>query len=304
MSEQATQLARFKAAQNTTVNDFTRRLGYSGGAPHLTIPPRFSGLSSASVPGGKLLLFSPQKEYRHGQFDEMTGTRPMVPHVVPPTELQGAVRRKFHEIYDCGYRDLDCLRELPYNVTDDAYTDDAPKYFNTVHPRLECSFGLEAVYRTGTEGNVGAEWFQACPTCRLKSLKSDDLTKRIATSGLNQDILNELRAKLIESCEATIFFVERKVDLINADLEKRAHGEPQGRTSRNEVDYIHLKMLHRSLEKKAAPQEDITETIARVVANTMTAMEAAKQEDPDRAEFEKWKLAQNKPKKKKDETEE
>lgn len=289
---------KFKAVQSVPSNDMTRRFGYSGGTPHLAIPPKASGLRRACVPGGELLLFAPGLDKILGPYDKMKQIYPVITRTVPPSEFQYNVRRKFFETDDMGYRDLDCLTQLPYQVGEgvkDGYQDEAYAYFSTVHPVITCSFGLEAVYRTGAEGNVGAEWYQPCPTCRLESLRSGDVEKRIKESPLNKTVLRKLRDSLIEANEATLAFAKRKIDLINADLERRAHGEPQGRTSRNEIDYINLRMAHATLEKKEkeAPQTDVGAIVAATVA-AFKAQQEEKPVDPNYVEYLKWKDEQEK----------
>ncbi len=253
----ATILSKFRASKTQTVNDYTRRFGYSAGTPYMAIPPKSSGLRSACVPGGELLPFVPFPESRLGPFDKNKNIYPMITTLVAPTEQQYYVRKRFHEGNDMGYRDLDMLKALPYEVTDTSYTDEAVPYFETVHPSplAGCPFELESVFRSRAEGNVGAEWYQACPTCRLGQLQSEATTLRIAQSPLDHEILEQLRATLIQACEASIGFANMKIDLINADIEKRRNGEPHGRTSRNEADYIYLKMAHRDLDNVAKVNE-------------------------------------------------
>jgi len=289
--------AKLKRSNNITVNDLTRRLGYSGGTPYMSIDPKYSGLRRRCVPGGELLYFVTGTEMWLGAYDKMKQAYPTKIRNITPKEQQYYVRKKFLESDDMGYRDVECLVGQKYGLTnnDTEYFDDAAKFFNVVHPPITCDFGLEAVYRTGAEGNVGAEWFQPCPTCRLASLQSDEIERRIEASDLDKNILRQLRDTLIEACQATIAFANRKIDAVNADLEKRAHGEPQGRTSRYEVDYIYLKMAHKTLDKKEPQPVDMAATISTAVATTLAAIEAQKAEkpvDPEYAKYLEWKASQ------------
>lgn len=302
---------RFKAAQAVTVNDMTRRFGYAGGTPNLSISPKYSGLRRTCVPGGELLLFAPGIEKYRGAYDDFKRIYPTITRTISPVEFQTNVRRKFYDgpSGDTGYRDIDCLTSIPYRAGDGVpggYQDEAYAYFEVVHPVITCEFGLESVYRTGAPGNVGAEWFQPCPTCRLASLKSEDVAQRIAESELDQSVLIKLRDALIEANHATVEFANRQVTDVAADMERRSHGEPQGRTSRNEIDHIYLRMIHKTLEKKQEPSQQLD--VGAVVAATLTAFKAQQDEkpvDPGYAEYLKWKEDQKQepPKKKKKEEE-
>lgn len=288
MSNQAV-LQKFKSSKATTVNDTTRRLAYSAGVPMMTMNPATSGLPQPFVPGGQLIYLIPQTRRMKGIWNDATQKYSQIVHQLMPGTFAANLRNKFQDKDDHGYRNLDFLTSLPYHVTNDSYRDEAEEYFNVVHPRITCSEGLERDWVSSTEGNVGAKHYQACPTCRLADLQSQACSDRIfeASNHLDSNILMQLRETLIDACQAAIRFAERRVQLVDADIEKRANGEPVGRTTRNEADYIYLKMLHRSAPKKVEPSTP--ESIAAAVAKAVAEVKSETKVDPEFELFLAWK---------------
>lgn len=291
MSTTAT-VAKLKAANQIQVNDTTRRFGYSAGVPYLSIDPKYSGLPSRNVPGGRLLTFITEIETVVGPYNEQKKIYPHIPRQITPKEQVYYVAKKFHVGMDAGFRELQSLTKLPYGLLEEIkdpntgkvvrpeqYADEGVDYFAVVHPKLRdaCPFGLEDNFVSHAEGNTGAEWFQACPTCRLAELESEECGMRIANSHLDRSILTNLRQELINACRAAIVFAETRISLIDADLEKRAHGE-HGRSHRWEVDFIYLKMVHREAPQAVKPmsQADIVSQAAQAAASgVFSAMNAA-----------------------------
>lgn len=289
MTNTATLRQRF-TPNATTVNDMTRRFGYSGGAMGMTIDPKSSGLPMNPIEGGQLLLYVPGIEVNHGMYNDFARAYSITKRSIPPTEYAYTVKKKFQDLEDYGYRNLTCLTQLPYEVSDTAYIDDAYAYFDVVHPAIVCPEGLERTQRSTTPGNLAAEWYQSCPTCRLKSLQSQEIQRAIDSSDLDRSILEELRDTLIDACQATVFFAQMKVELIEADLDRRSHGD-NGRTTRNEADYVYLKMLHRKAPQKAEPITADQIAGAAASAATNAAMQFA---NPEFQEFLRWKAEQAK----------
>ena len=260
----------------TTTNDRARRFGYSAGVPNMTMRQLASGLDCNPIEGGRLLLFVPQVERVQGMYNKFTGTYPRTVQEILPSTLSYSVARKFHETEDFGYRNLPMLTSLRYDFGVDAddkeyYVDEAHTYFDVVHPPINaCPFGLERL----THHEHGQDSLQVCPTCRLESLKSDEISQRIfqASNTLDSNILASLRAVLIDANEAAIRYAERKIDLIDADLTKRSNHE-NGRTSRNETDYVYLKMAHRKIAADSTTNvvEQLTAALVSANAANMTA---------------------------------
>lgn len=282
MTAQAT-LQKFKAANQVQVNDTTRRFGYSGGVPYLTVQPKYAGVGSAMVPGGTLITFAPELETIIGTYSEQQKRYISSKRMITPAEQVLYVAKKFHVGMDAGFRELKSLTRLPYEVipadpqagTPDQYYDEGPAYFNTLHVPLTCDMGLESIFVSRAEGNVGAEWYQACPTCRLKDLESDACTARIRASNLDPVVLNALREELITANRSAIIFAEMQIARVDADLEKRGRGE-HGRTYRYEVDHIYYKMVHRQAQeiKQLSPQEIIIEASKAAAAGVIAAQAA------------------------------
>lgn len=291
MSTTAT-VAKLKAANQIQVNDTTRRFGYSAGVPYLSVNPKYSGLPAKEVPGGRLLTFITEIETVVGAYNEQKKLYPHIPRQITPKEQVFYVAKKFHVGMDAGFRELESMTKLPYGLVEEIkdpatgqvlrpeqYFDEGTLYFDVVHPPLleACPFGLESQFVSHAEGNTGAEWFQACPTCRLAELESQECSARIAQSSLDRLTLDKLRQELINACRAAIVFAETRIALIDADLEKRAHGE-HGRSHRWEVDYIYLKMAHREAPAAVKPmsQADIVSQAAQAAATgVFSAMNAA-----------------------------
>jgi hypothetical protein len=277
MTANAAVLSKFKAAGQVQVTDTTRRFGYSGGAPYLTVMPKYAGVGSSMVPGGRLITFAPEIETVQGTYSEQKKAYVTSPRMITPGEQVLYVARKFHEGVDAGFRELKSLTKLGYGVreatetTPEHYFDEGPQYFDLLHPEIECSAGLESQFISRAEGNVGATWFQACPTCRLQDLEQN-APARIASSHLDRLVLENLRQELIAACRSAINFAERQIDRLNADLEKRGRGE-HGRTTRNEADYIYLQMVHREAKevKQLSPQEIVTEAAKAAAAGVIAA---------------------------------
>lgn len=317
MTAQA-QIAKLKAAGQHVVLDTTRRFGYSGGVPYLTMDPKYSGLPSRMVPGGSLITFLTEIESVVGPYNDQKKVYTHIPRQITPKEQVFYVAKKFHEGTDAGFRELKSLTSQEYGFIPanpqtgqpETFFDNGTQYFNLVHPAITCEYGLETKVESHAEGNVGASWYQACPTCRLANLQSAETEARIQASHLDKEVLIALRQELINACRAAIAFAEDKVNKLEADLERRMRGE-HGRTYRYEVDYIYLKMLHREAPqavKPMSPQEIVTQAASAAAAGVVSALQtpapapavveaapvAAVPEDAvvltgdDKAEYEKW----------------
>jgi len=246
-NQQAQKLARSQFGQT----DVTRRFGYSPGVPNLTMPQVASGLDCNPIKGGELLMFVPGTITVSGLYNPFTQSYTKTRKPVYPGEYATAVRNKFQDKEDFGYRNIECLTALPYSVDERGYIDEALKYFAVVHPEISnCPFGLNAF----TAREHGDDVWQHCPTCRLEDLRSPACNDRIEKASviLDRNILRQLQQTLINANEAAIRWLERKVASVNADLEKRTRGE-NGKSFRNEIDYIYLKMLHQQVTQTNAP---------------------------------------------------
>lgn len=294
--EQAT-LQRARQAQNLVVNDLTRRVGYSGGVPMMTMSPEASGLDCNPVTGGKALYLLPRQNRHRGMWDDLRQAYSVRVTTTTPGQFLKAIKRKFTENDDLGFRELASLTNVAYDYNSAQPYDDAEVYFDVVHPPIVCPEGLEADWVWSNEGNVGARHYQACPTCRLAELRSQECSDRIlgASQMLDSAILSQLRQELIESCEAAIRYADRRVREVDADLEKRSRGE-HGRTVRNEADHIFLKMLHRkapNAQPALTPEQLVALTAAGVGQAVAGAMQSNQQNaqtnDAEYAEFLEFK---------------
>lgn len=274
MNEQT--INRFKATNAVKVNDTTRVFGYSGGVPNLVMDAKKSGLQCNPILGGVLHMFVPGQDAYLGGLDTFTGTYPKRYVDLMPKDYRKAVDDKFHLIEDFGWRNLDMLTQLPYEVTAEHYLDAAQDYFRVVHPDLnECPFGLNQEIQT-SDPEVGAatKVWQACPTCRLEQLRSEETSEIIFKAsaplsqgglGMDSGILASLRAALIEACEAALVHVESKHQAVLSDIQNKLTGNMPGRNTLKTIDRIHLKMLHRSETK--AP--DMAQVMGQAMAGAL-----------------------------------
>ena len=247
-----TQATRLQTASNTSLTDTRRVFSYSGGVPHLTIDAKSSGLDCNPIKSGSLLLHVPMVHNYRGMFNSFQGRYSQHSLTINPIDSARTVEKKFHLTADFGFRVLRPLTEIPYTLN--PYHDPAFEYFYILHPKILCEFGLETEIYSNTEGNVGAHWYQACPTCRLKELESEDCSQRIyeaGARGFDTKILADTRAILADACRSAIAIARRKVAELEGDIQKRMSGE-HGRNVRNEIDYIYLKMIH----QKVTPQDN------------------------------------------------
>jgi len=290
MNAQAT---RLQTAEQTTIQDTRRVFGYQGGVPHLTMDARDSGLDSNPIKGGKMLLFVPGVIHYRGMFDPYNKKYTRHSLKVMPSERARTVANKFQFSEDFSYRTLEPLTQLPYKVTPDEYIDEAYDYFAVVHPIITCPFGLETDVVSNTGGNIGSSWYQACPTCRLKELQGDECSQRIfeaSGNGMDSKILADTRAILIDSCQTAITFAERKVADIEGDMTLRRSGQ-NGRATRNEIDFIYLKMLHRKAVENSPSAEQGQNAIAEAITQGFRQTQQADAESAQMVEM-KLKIAQ------------
>lgn len=270
---------RFKTAQNTVVRDSRRVIGYSGGVPHLTMAPKASGLDCNPITGGKILLFVPGQHNYRGMFNTMQGKYPMQSLQIMPSEYAKAVEMKFQITEDFGYRTLNPLTSLSYSITGTEYYDEAEEYFNLLHPQIECEFGLEQNVRMMNDSSD----YIACPTCRLKELRSQECVARIESSPYDKSILYQTRDIMIDACETALRVTSQKVTELEDDMKRRLSGQ-NGRATRNEVDYIHLKMLHRNppVEDTASGMHQMTQAITQAFQHGATQTAQSEQEDVEK----------------------
>lgn len=233
----------------------------------MEISPIESNLSENPITGGHLLVFYEGDRSVTAYRDAPGGTGGWQTQYFPvmPQEYRRSVDSRFRRSEDFGYRNLEMLTQLPYSLTqlsDDKYEyDDAAfDYFDVVHPKLEaeCPFGLnrKLVLSEPTVGDT-TPVFQFCPTCQLVHLRSDEVSERIDRAAIgdrqfDRHILNDLRAVLLESLEATLYYAERKIAATAGEIANRASGGGPGRTIFSRVDGILAKMQHKELE--ARPQ--------------------------------------------------
>lgn len=286
MSNLATAVGRVQSQRKGVIADRTRRFVYSGGTPMLVIDPRSSGVQSNPIEGGMIHAIVPWTETLPPVWSDAAKTFKSGSREVLPTESLANIQRKFvlGEMGDMGIREVTTLAQLPYKYDDpDTAFDEAFDYFEVVHPVLtkECPFGLEKTHTTTTQQNLGAMFHQACPTCRLEFLKSEECDQRIieaSASGFDAAILGQIREELIAINEATLRFANRMVDQTDAELEKKSRGEI-AQSVRHEFDHIYLKMTHRTpnakLEATIASQAQMTaQMTAQTVAQVMAQINA------------------------------
>lgn len=277
------------------IQDRTRRFGYHGGTPNLTFDPKSSGLTSNPITGGQLLPFYPVANGYTGALDPLMGIRKTLYTTMMPGELAYNVDRKFHLNEDFGFRLLPMLTELDYGLTPQGQPyDEAEGYFQTVHhPIADCPFGLfQYVQLADPEVGEATPVWQPCPTCRLASLKSDDVSLRIARSDLSKDTLVGLREALIESNEATLRHVGRKSTAIQSDIARKMTGSMAGRNTLNTIDHIHLKMMHKTLDKNS--QNDFVQQLAEAIQGVrqpqITTEGGMVLTEAQAAEYKQWQI--------------
>lgn len=283
--------------------DRTRVFGYHGGTPLLTMDAKSSGLPCNPIWGQKLLPFYPNKNGYLGALDTMTGKRKTLHVELMPNELAYQVDSKFHLNDDHGIRILSMLTQLPYEVRDNQYFDEGYDYFNVVHPHLtDCEFGLfRDMSLSDPEVGESTPVWQPCPTCRLANLKSEATGGRIfqASSEMDSKILSNLRDLLVESNEATLRHVERKSAMISSDIAKKMTGSMPGRNVLNTVDGIHLRMMHKSLDKGSG-QSDLAKIFAQALMEVKSSQPPAPVQEgglvlsAEEAEFYRQQLAKRK----------
>lgn len=258
------------------VADTTRVFGYSGGVTHLIMDASDSGLKFNPIPGGTLLPFmTPEKHGYRGLFDDLKGKNPQHYLTKTPSDNAWTVEREFRVKKDQGYRTLTPLKPLPHGFNQGVYTDQAFRYFDILHPEItNCPFDLEKDVRFENDAFA----YIACPMCRLAELKSDACSQRIFDAGANgfdTQVLADTRAVLIDACETAIRYTTATVSELEMDMKKRLSGD-HGRTTRHEVDLVHLRQLHRNV-----PVEDTASGINQF-ANALTqAMQSNGAVDPN-----------------------
>ena len=182
----------------TVPADLRRRFGYSAGVPNLTIDGKKSGLKCNPIDGGVLLPFYAGKDgYKGGLKPD--GSYQQVYVDILPAEYAYRVDKLFHQNIDAGYRNLEMLTDLPYemppprpslprvvdgntrrqdgyelsehnkrmNAYHELYNDEwykqndlAYAYFNVVHPVLtSCEFGLNQRVQLNDPGVQPGELF-------------------------------------------------------------------------------------------------------------------------------------------------
>ncbi|MDL5055893.1 hypothetical protein [Geitlerinema calcuttense] len=309
----ASATAKMNEIQRKSVDDRRRRLVYSGGTPHMACNPKTSGIESNPIEGGRLYVIAPGRDTMNGAFNEGTGSFDKKEiEIMPVTYIRG-LYRKFVEsdAGDMGLRELRSLIEAPYeygNTAEESY-DLAFDYFNVLHPPLSkpCPFGLERVYSSVTPGNLNAQMYQSCPTCRLEELKSEACSERIfqASQSLDSGILQALREELIAACEATLAFADYQISVTEGQLEGAKHGEVGAKKTRNEIDQVYLKMRHRRID--AVREQETQQQIEILTTSLQNALQGAasqpvKAEAPaeapaedvivlsgeDKAKYEEW----------------
>lgn len=273
-----TDLAKSGQAQ---VNDRTRQFVYTGGVPFMAMDPKKSGIRANPITGGRLHILLPKRQGYTGVYDPFKKVYPKLFFDEMPSDFVRVLKRAFMESQDMGLRDLAILTPLEHSFTGESYTDEAYAYFGVVHPTLsQCPFGLNKdIQLTEPAVGVSTPVFQFCPTCQLADLKSDACEERMriaSASGLNYQTLTGLKDKLIEACEASLAFVDRRNAEVLAEIDRRRSGEGVGRTSLNTIDHIHLKMMHRTMDKAPQPiivqapsitAEDVERMVTRKVSN-------------------------------------
>lgn len=280
---------RLQQAQQGVIVDNTRVFGYSGGVTHLIMDACDSGLSCNPIKGGTLLTFAtPEKHGYRGAYNSLKREYPQHYVVKTPSDNAYTVEREFRIKKDQGYRNLTPLKSLPYGFRDGVYADEAFHYFDVLHPEIaNCPFDLEKDVRFDNEAFA----YIACPTCRLAELKSDACSQRIyeaGANGLDTQILADTRAIMIDACETAVRYTTSVVAELDMDMKKRLSGD-HGRTTRNEVDLIHLRQLHRNI-----PVEDTSAGVNQFAAALTQAMNATAQanaqNDNNEAEMLRMKL--------------
>lgn len=302
------------AASQVAVSSRTRLLGYAGGSPGMIMDQKKSGLDCNPIEGGRLLLFFPGKDGYIGGYDKWKGQYQKAYVDLMPSDYRFHVDRMFHTQTDFGYRNLDMLTDLPYEIRRDDYVDAAAEYFSVVHPFIgHCPFGLnQKVQMADPEVGEGELVYVHCPSCRLADLKSKDCIARIETAaagGLDRNILISLRSMLIEANEATIRFADSSIRKVQGEITKRMAGAANGRTALNTVDRIHLKQMHKEENKQTDTGLQMIKEFGASVAEALlakqttpatppvdvpqnTSVAAASSATIDEAEFrdfQKWK---------------
>lgn len=227
-----------------------------------------SGIRENPITGGKLHLLLPKRQGFTGAYDAYKKTYPRLWSWDMPSDFVRILERAFVTSGDMGLREPDMLVQLEHSFDSDGYRDEAYAYFGVVHPTLtSCPYGLnKEVQMTDPSAGISTPVFQFCPTCQLKDLKSEACEERMrvaSAQGMDYAILEALKNRIIEACEASLAFVERKHEEVMSEIQGRRSGESSGRTRLNVVDRIHLKMLHRQEEKDSGTiTQELLTTIA------------------------------------------
>lgn len=267
-------LSKVQATRQTTVaNDMTRRFVYAGGTPMMSCSPRSSGISANPITGGQLHCIVPQKDAWLGTFNDFKQRHDTIERIVSPQENIIYLYRKFVEgEADLGLRELKSLFRVEHRYSHDESEsfDLAFDYFNIIHPKLNCPFGLEDIFISRAPGNLAATHYQACPTCRLADLQSTACDERIqaASQHLDAAVFQQLREELIDACQATIAFAQLQVSITDGELEASLRGAV-AKNARTEVDHIYLSMLHRKADEKAEREMQQQITIASATAQAV-----------------------------------
>lgn len=275
MTDQAT-TNRFKANERAVL-DRTRRFGYSGGVPNLAMDAKKSGLDCNPIVGGKLLLFVPGRDGYLGGWDDTKGGYKRLHTEIMPGDYAVLVERRFHTGEDFGYRNLKMLTKVPYAFEDGVYTDEAYAYFDTLHPKCTCPYGLnQSVQTSDPEVGESEMVYQHCPTCQLEELKSEACSQRIyqASATLDSRILADLRAVLIEANEAALRHVNGKSQMVLSDIARKMTGQMPGRNTLNTIDRIHLKMMHKEESVATSDSAAMIKSLATEMAKAFQAAPA------------------------------
>ena len=256
-----------------SINDRTRRFCYAGGTPMMALAPKNSGLDCNPITGGRLHQLVAKRQFYGGAYDPYKKTYPRLFNWEMPGDFAKVLSTRFEQQADMGFRNLPMLTALPHSLDGDNYYDDAYAYFNVVHPFIEkCPYGLNKdVQLTDPQAGQSTPVFQHCPTCQLKDLESQACTDRIEQAiasnpeVFERNTLNELRSTLIEANRAAIAYCERSLASVQAEIDARRSGAPQGRTHFNTIDNIQFKMMHKE------PAKDEQSTLITQLVQGLTA---------------------------------
>lgn len=276
---------RYQDNTQTAPLDRRRHLGFAPGCNAMVMTPLGSGQQSEFIPQGQLIIFKPKVE--RGVDPDW---KPMQTEYSGQQFLDRVASRFQYGEHDWGFRALDMLDELDYDK--ETGWDEADAYFDIVHPTFEslgktCESDLEVI-----EANINYDVAMPCQTCRLAFLNSDECRERMDSSGLDGEILDELRTRLIESYRAGAAFHRLKLGQTDSDIMGKSHGAP-GKGTYTDADYVFAKNLHKQaphLEQARAMAESarITgEAIGKNIGGNSDPL--AGMSNAEKAEFYAWK---------------